>query len=56
MVLIPVFCPHCQGDQVIKGGKTMAGKRRYKYQNVDCRYYSFLLDPMYKGRLPEIKQ
>jgi transposase-like protein len=22
----------------------------------DCRYYSFLLDPAYKGHLPEIKQ
>jgi hypothetical protein len=22
MVLIPVLCPHCHSDQVIKGGKT----------------------------------
>ena len=25
MVLIPVLCPHCQSDQVIKGGTTKAG-------------------------------
>ena len=56
MVLIPVFCPHCHSDQVIKGGKTKTGKQRYKCQNSDCRHYSFLLDPVYKGRLPEIKQ
>jgi hypothetical protein len=28
MVLIPVLCPHCQSDQVIKGGKTKAGTPR----------------------------
>jgi transposase-like protein len=33
MVLIPVLCPHCQSDQGIKGGKTPAGKQRYKCQN-----------------------
>jgi insertion element IS1 protein InsB len=55
MVLIPVLCPHCQSDQVIKGGKTEAGKQRYKCQNVDCPHYSFQLDLTYKGRSPEIK-
>jgi hypothetical protein len=23
MVLMPVLCPHCHSDQVIKGGKTL---------------------------------
>jgi insertion element IS1 protein InsB len=55
MVLIPVLCPHCQSDQVIKGGKTEAGKQRYKCQNVGCPHYSFQLDLTYKGRSPEIK-
>ena len=32
MVLIPVLCPHCHSDQVIKGGKTKAGQQRYKCQ------------------------
>ena len=26
MVLMPVLCPHCHSDQVIKGGKTKAGQ------------------------------
>ena len=56
MVLIPVLCPHCQSDQVIKGGKTPAGKQRYKCQNPDCPYYSFQLDLTYKGRSPEVKE
>jgi len=55
MVLIPVLCPHCQSDQVIRGGKTKAGKQRYKCQNSDCSCYSFQLDLTYNGRSPEVK-
>jgi transposase-like protein len=56
MVLIPVLCPHCQSDQVIRGGKTKAGKQRYKCQNSNCTHYSFQLDLIYKGRSPEVKE
>ena len=50
MVLIPVLCPHCQSDQVIKGGKTKTGKQRYKCQNTDCSHYSFQLDLTLSGQ------
>jgi len=33
MVRMPVLCPHCHSDQVIKGGKTTAGQQRY-----NCRF------------------
>ena len=56
MVLIPVLCPHCQSDQVIRGGKTKTGNQRYKCQNSDCPHYSFQLDLIYKARLPEVKE
>ncbi len=56
MVRIPVYCPHCQSDQVVRGGKTKAGKQRYKCQNVDCPHYSFHLNLTYKGRSPEVKE
>jgi transposase-like protein len=56
MVLIPVRCPYCQSDQVIKGGNTETGKQRYRCQRPACPHRSFLLNPAYKGRLPEIKQ
>ena len=56
MVFIPVPCPYCQSDQVVKRGKTDTGKQRYRCQNPDCSHQSFLLDPAYRGRLPEIKQ
>lgn len=55
MVLIAVRCPHCQSDQVIRGGKTKTGKQRYKCQNVECPRYSFQLDLTYHGRSPEVK-
>src|SRR5260221_10478217 len=51
-----VVCPYCQGKQVVKRGKTDTGKQRYRCQNEHCSHQSFLLDPAYKGRLPEIKQ
>jgi len=56
MVHIPVLCPHCHSDQVIKGGKTKAGQQRYKCQNVACAHYAFQLDLLYKGRAPAIKE
>ena len=56
MVLISVRCPHCQSDQVIKGGQTKAGQQRYKCQSSACPRYSFQLDLSYQGRSPEIKE
>ena len=56
MVRISVRCPYCHSDDVIKGGKTDTGKQRYRCHNAACPHRSFLCDPAYKGRLPEIKQ
>ena len=51
-----VVGPNCQGEQIGRRGKTDTGKQRYRCQNEECSHQSFLLDPAYKGRLPEIKQ
>src|SRR6266581_216131 len=56
MVLIPVRCPYCHMEHVIRGGKTRTGKQRYRCQNADCPHVSFVLNPAYQGRLPEIKE
>ncbi len=56
MVLIPVTCPYCHSDHVIKGGKTETGKQRYRCQQTDCSHRSFVLDLASKGRLPQIKE
>lgn len=56
MVLIPVCCPHCDSDQVVKRGKTENNKQRYYCQNSDCPEKTFILDYQYQGRLLEVKK
>jgi insertion element IS1 protein InsB len=56
MVLIPVLCPHCQSDQVIKGGTTKAGTQRYRCHNANCPHSSFVLNPSSQGHVPEIQE
>jgi transposase-like protein len=56
MVRMPVLCPHCPSDHVIKGGKTTAGPQRYKCHNTGCPHSSFPLDLLYKGRAPALKE
>ena len=35
-----VMCPYCQGDQVVKRGKTDTGKQRYRCHTSDCAHQS----------------
>jgi transposase-like protein len=56
MVLVPVTCPYCQSAQVIKGGQTETGKQRYRCQQTHCSHRSFVLEPAYNGRLPQVKE
>src|SRR5262245_5544914 len=56
MVRKLVVCPYCHGYQVVKRGKTDTGKQRYRCHNPEFDHQSFLLDPSYKGRMPDIKQ
>ena len=56
MVFIPVRCPHCDTEQVVKRGKTDTGKQRYLCQNDECPHRTFILDYSYRAYLPEVKQ
>src|SRR5262245_60526671 len=56
MILVPVTCPYCHSDQVIKGGHTETGKQRYRCQQTTCAHRAFVLAPAYNGRLPQIKE
>ncbi len=56
MVLMPVLCPHCQGDQMIKGGTTKTGTQRYRSHNANCPHYAFVLNPSYQEHLPAVKE
>jgi transposase-like protein len=55
MVLVPVTCPYCHSDQIIKGGHTETGKQRYRCQQTTCAHRSFVLEPTSNGRLPQVK-
>jgi transposase-like protein len=50
MAIIPVRCPSCESDSVVKRGKTERGKQRYLCQDEACAYRTFLLD--YTNRAP----
>lgn len=56
MVLIPVRCPHCGSDQVVKRGKTENIKQRYLCQQPACPAQTFIVDYDSHGYLPEVKK
>lgn len=56
MVLEPVHCPECDSTNVVKHGKSAAGKQRYCCRNIDCSRRSFILAFSYRGYLNEVKQ
>ena len=51
-----VRCPHCQSEQIVKGGKTARGTQRSLCQHTLYAQESFLLDYGHRGCLPEVKQ
>ena len=56
MVVEPICCPVCQSTDVVKHGKTDAGKQRYKCRNRDCSRHSFILKYSYRGYLADVKE
>jgi len=56
MVVEPICCPVCQSTDVVRHGKTDAGKQRYKCRNRDCSRHSFILKYSYRGYLADVKE
>ena len=56
MIMQVLHCPHCQGTNIIRHGKTRQGKPRYRCQETLCNGRTFLLDYSYAGQSPEVKQ
>lgn len=56
MVLEPIHCRDCQSVDVVKHGRSAAGKQRYCCRNSDCSRRSFILNFSYRGRLAVVKQ
>src|SRR4028118_1235563 len=55
-VWLAVECPHCHSTEVVKHGKSAVGKQRYRCQNSECPYRTFVLSQTYPGRTQQIKQ
>ena len=56
MVLEPILCPGGSSDDVVRHGRSSAGKPRYKCRNQDCQRSTFIHNYTYRGYLPEVKQ
>jgi transposase-like protein len=56
MTLLPVRCPQCDNDHVVKRGKTSNEKQRYLCQNEVCPQQTFVLEYRHRGRLPQVKR
>jgi transposase-like protein len=55
MAVLPVRCPSCQSEEVLKGGKTDTGNQRSRCPHPACAQHSFVRDSAYQGRSPQIK-
>ncbi len=55
-VWVAIESPHCHRTEVTKYGKSPVGKQRYRCQNADCPYRTFVLTQTYPGRTREVKQ
>src|SRR5262252_3554606 len=56
MIMQVLHCPHCQGTDIIRHGKTLQGKQRYCCQGTVCNGRTFLLEYSYAGHSAEIKR
>ena len=56
MIIQILHCPHCQGTDIVRHGKSPEGKQRYRCRECrERRGRTFLLDYAYAGQSPEVK-
>jgi transposase-like protein len=56
MVVQVLYCPHCQGTDIVRYGMTRQGKQRYRYRACPEHRRTFLLAYAYAGQSPAVKQ
>jgi transposase-like protein len=56
MILQLLPCPHCQGTDIVRHGKTRQGKQRYRCREQRCAGRTFLLHYSYRGQSPAVKE
>ena len=57
MITQVLYCPYCQGNDIVRHGTTPEGKPRYRCR--EClrgRGRTFLLEYAYAGQSPDIKR
>lgn len=52
----PVECPQSHRTEVVKHGKSPVGKQRYRCQNSESAYCTFVLEQTYSGWTRKVKQ
>jgi transposase-like protein len=57
MIIQAVPCPHCQGADIVRHGKSPEGKQHYRcHQCREGQQRTFLLDYSYTGQSPAVKE
>ena len=56
MVLIPITCPQCNSDNIIKNGHYNNGKQRYMCKNSECTRKAFVDSYTNKACDPKVKE
>src|SRR6266511_1157552 len=56
MITQVLYCPYCQGTDIVRHGTTPEGKQRYRCRACPDRGRTFLLEYTYAGQSPDVKQ
>ena len=51
-----LHCPYCRGTDIVRHGTTPDGKQRYRCRACPDRGRTFLLESVYAGQSPDVKQ
>jgi transposase-like protein len=54
-VLEPIVCPDCGSADIVRHGRSSAGKSRYKCRNRKCPRSTFIRSYTYRGYLAKVK-
>ena len=56
VVLIPIVCPQCGSENIVKNGHDANGKQRYVCNNAECPRKAFVIEYTYNAYKPEVQQ
>src|SRR2546429_4034702 len=56
MITQVLYCPYCQGTDMVRHGTTPEGKQRFRCRACPDRGRTFLLEYTYAGQSPAVKQ